>query len=292
VSFAPEPQKFGAASFRSKLTIAIMLVIVVLTGLGLYLAQRHVAEEARRDFQQDFQAQLQSLHELQNLRNRAVTDRCRVLVEKPRIHAALEDNAMDLLYPSAKDELRDLMAPAESATEESAYLLHARFYRFLDDHGAVLQPENPADVGELSPAAEAALGLKELPQTQHIGYLSHSTGSGDEIDEIVAAPIFSTETGQVISALVIGFKPFELPPTKSHSGLISGIWVSGSLEMSALPPYVQKDLAVKIGNAIGGDSSLEGNIQTQLAGVNHLLFYNRINRDSITTPHYEVCVYP
>ena len=269
-----------------------MLVIAVLTGLVLYVAQRHVAEEARRDFRQDFQAQLQSLHELQDLRNRAVTDRCRTLVEKPRIHAALEDNAMDLLYPSAKDELRDLMTPTEPVSEESASLLHAQFYRFLDEHGAVLRPENPADVGELSPAAETALSLKQLPQTQQIGFLSRSTPAGDEIDEIVAAPIFSTETGQVISALVVGFKPFELAPTKSHSGLISGVWVSGSLQMQSLPASAQRDLAVKIGNVIGEGGSPEGNVQTQLAGVKHLLFYNRTNRDSIYPPAYEISVYP
>jgi hypothetical protein len=35
--------------------------------------------------------------------------RGRDLAKRPRIHAALEDNALDLLYPSARDELRDLV---------------------------------------------------------------------------------------------------------------------------------------------------------------------------------------
>ena len=288
---APEAQGFGAASFRSKLTITIMLVMAVLTGLGLYLAQRHVGEEARRDFQQDFQAQLQSLHDLQNLRNRAVTDRCRVLVEKPRIHAALEDNAMDLLYPSAKDEMRDLMT-GEEFGDETGSLLHARFYRFLGEHGTVLRPPNEADVGELDPKAETGLGLKQLPETQHIGYLPRSTPSGDVIDEIIAAPILSTETGEVISALVVGFKPFELPPTKSRSGLVSGIWVGGHLHISSMATPAQQSLALKIGNAIGNSGALEGNIGTNVGGVNHLLFYNRINRDSVYPPAYEICLYP
>ena len=49
-----------------------------------------------------------TLHNVHEIRQAALAERCRALVRKPRIHAALEDNALDLLYPSAKDELRDI----------------------------------------------------------------------------------------------------------------------------------------------------------------------------------------
>ena len=64
------------------------------------------------DLQRDFELELASLHRLQDLRNAAVADRSRALAQNARIHAALEDNALDLLYPSAREELRDLMQPA------------------------------------------------------------------------------------------------------------------------------------------------------------------------------------
>lgn len=100
----------AAKSFRKKLLIVMMLVVVGLTGLGLVLAQRKVAIEAERDLQQDFQNELATLHGVQEVRSAAVAERCRALALRPRLHAALEDNALDLLYPTAKDEIRDLLA--------------------------------------------------------------------------------------------------------------------------------------------------------------------------------------
>src|SRR6266581_2451346 len=208
---AAEANKRNAISFRTKLLAAMMFVVSALTTLGLYLAQRSVAATAERDLQQNFQAELSSLHRLQELRHVALAERCAELVSKPRIHAALEDNALDLLYLTAKDELRDLMEGEEPSPEEAANSLHARFYRFLDGTGVVLPPPNPKDVGGLSADAEERLKLKKLPETQQIGYLSESSGAAAEtVNEVMTVPIFSTETGGVISALVVGFKPFEL----------------------------------------------------------------------------------
>ena len=107
MNYVAQTNKRSAASFRVKLLAAMMLVTSGLTALGLYLAQRNVAATAERDLRQNFQAELSSLDKLQELRHAALAERCRALALKPRIHAALEDNALDLLYPSAKDELRE-----------------------------------------------------------------------------------------------------------------------------------------------------------------------------------------
>src|SRR5438552_14593378 len=113
------------SSFRRKLAVALMLVVSAVTALGIYLGQGRVTANAERDLRQKFQAELSSLDSLQELRNATLAERCRVLSEKPRIHAALEDNALDLLYPSAKDELRDLMEGEEPSSEQAASTLHA-----------------------------------------------------------------------------------------------------------------------------------------------------------------------
>jgi len=138
VNSPAEANKRGVVRFRTKLVAAMMLVVLALTALGLYFTQRKVAATAERDLQENFQAKLVSLHKIQELRHTALTERCGELVFKPRIHAALEDNALDLLYPSAKDELRDLMEGPEPSQAEAAGSLHARFYRFLDATGAIL----------------------------------------------------------------------------------------------------------------------------------------------------------
>src|SRR5213083_2898041 len=169
----------GVVSFRVQLFTAMMVIVATLTALGLYLAQRKITADAERDLQQNFQTELSSLHKLEELRHATLADRCNALAAKPRIHAAIEDNAIDLLYPSAKDELRDLMEGEEPPPEQSAQSLHATFYRFLDRTGSVIEPPNPYDVGELDAKTEAQLALDKLPDTQQIGYIQENTQAGD-----------------------------------------------------------------------------------------------------------------
>src|SRR5438094_5215759 len=145
----------GVASFRTRLFTAMMVIVATLTALGFYLAQRKVTADAERNLRENFQAELSSLHKLEELRHAALADRCNALAGKSRIHAAIEDNAIDLLYPSAKDELRDLMEGEEPPPEQAAQSLNATFYRFLDGSAAVLKPPNPTEVGQLGRKAEA-----------------------------------------------------------------------------------------------------------------------------------------
>src|SRR5437879_12306100 len=96
------------ATFRTRLFTAIMVIVATLTALGFYLAQRRITADAERNLQETFKTELSSMHELEELRHATLADRCNALAGKPRIHAAIEDDAIDLLYPSAKDELREL----------------------------------------------------------------------------------------------------------------------------------------------------------------------------------------
>ncbi len=140
MSPAEQPRDKGVARFRTRLFVAMMVIVATLTGLSFYLAQRKVTADAERNLQAIFQTELSSLDKLEELRHAALTDRCNALAAKSRIHAAIEDNAIDLLYPSAKDELRDLMEGEEPPPEQAAQSLHARFYRsdsradFFDRH--------------------------------------------------------------------------------------------------------------------------------------------------------------
>src|SRR5947207_2426500 len=282
----------GVASFRRRLSAAMMLVIATITAFGLYIGQRNVAANAERALQQNFQAEISALHKLRELRHAALTERCRALAANLRIHAALEDNALDLLYPSAKDELRDLMEGDEPAPEQATRSLHARFYRFLDSDGAVLPPPNPKDVGALSATAENQLTLKNLPDHQQIGYLTHVDLAEETTEEVTAEPIFSSETGEVISALVVGFKPFEVETTHASAGIRSGIWVNRRLHLPSLSKPAQDALASEISNVLRNGERSQNNFNVRIDGSPHLLFYQRLNPDSIFPPAYEICIYP
>ena len=288
---ASRSNKRRVRSFRTKLLTAMMLVVSGLMAFALYFAQRHVTAAAQHDLQQDFQAELSSLDKVQELRNAALAERCSALALRPRIHAALEDNALDLLYPSAKDELRDLME--DEGPLHTGPSLHAKFYRFLDAAGAVLSPPNPKDVGQLSSRAETQLILKKLPETQQIGYIRENAGATDgTVDEVVAVPIFSTETGDVISALVVGFKAFELIGKSAGAGTKSGIWLNDQLHMPSLSKSAQAGLGSEIAKAVTNSASAQSNFTVTVNGAPQLLFYKRLNPNSLFPPAYEICVYP
>ncbi len=293
MSSAIQARDKGVASFRTRLFTAIMVIIATLTAFGLYLAQRKVTADAERNLQQIFQAELSSLHKLEELRHIALADRCNALALKPRIHAALEDNALDLLYPSAKDELRDLMEGDEGLPQQAISSLQAKFYRFLDGTGAVLPPPNPKDVGELDPKVEAELGLQKLPEAQQIGYIRENFNAADEIvDQVVAVPIFSTETGDVISALIVGFRPIELTGKGAGAGMKNGIWVNGQLHLPSLSKSAQAAVGREIATALANSVSAQNNFTVTVNAAPHLLFYKRLNPDSLFPPAYEICVYP
>src|SRR4051812_27528118 len=129
------------AGFRLKLFAGIMLVVAITTALALYFTERNLAASVESDLELEFQSELAVRHNVQQARHAALVERCRALVRRSRIQASIEDDALDLLYLNAEDELRDIMATKVAlGPEEAAQWLHATFYRFLDRHGAVITP--------------------------------------------------------------------------------------------------------------------------------------------------------
>jgi signal transduction histidine kinase len=279
-----------AARFRTRVLVAMTLVISVTTVAALAWARRSVATDERRNFAREFEAALTSLHQVQQVRHAALVERCRALARRSRIHAALEDEALDLLYLSAGDELRDVVAPRNSSEATSGYSLHARFYRFLDSHGRIISPEGE-QAGVLNAATESQLALPEVPGGPQLGYLT--IGAGESLVlELIAMPIVSSETQEPIAALVLGFPPVLLDPTQFAVQIVSGIWTAQQLHLAALPPEAQQRLHGEVAAKMAEQGAPEGSFETELAGSPCMLFYKRLNPGSLYPPAYEVCVFP
>ena len=106
--------RHGNLGFRGRLIAGIMLVVTLVMGVGLYFALQAAAANFEDELQRDFQGKLDSERRIQEISYAALTEHCRALARRSRIHAALEDGALDLLYPSANDELRDLTETDDS----------------------------------------------------------------------------------------------------------------------------------------------------------------------------------
>ncbi|HEY2714388.1 MAG TPA: HAMP domain-containing sensor histidine kinase [Chthoniobacterales bacterium] len=289
---AVERRAPGLRRFRTKLLVAMMVVVAALTSLGILAAQRRAAEDARAGLQRDFELELASLHRLQDLRNSAVADRSRTLAQNARIHAALEDNALDLLYLSASAELRDVMQQPE-AGHDGADTLHARFYRFLDVHGAVITPPSDSGMGALTREEEARLAQSSVPRTMQSGYLvRQEEPGGAAVDEMIAVPILSSETNEAIAALVLGFTPVESMAHGESTGMRSGILVDGKLSLANFNAQAVEQLQREVMREIAQRNGKGQSIQTEINGLPHLLFFKRLNPESGYPPAFEVCVYP
>jgi signal transduction histidine kinase len=288
-----DPRKSGFAGFRAKLQLAMMMVVSVVTALALYFAERNAAADVREELERGFRNGLANLQRLHEVRQAVLVERCRTLVRKPRIHAALEDGALDLLYPSAKDELRDVVAVEGPAPgESSVHGLRAQFYRFLDRSGALITPPNTRDVGALRPDEEAQLALKGAPDRQHLGYLLRQTQGGEVLSEVMAMPIVSSETGEAIAAIVLGFKLTEFGGGRVDYGLKSGVWLDGVLHMPEIPDAERAKVSAALSMAIGTPEGMQRDFAVAIDTVPYRLFFKRLNPDSLFPPAYEVCVYP
>ena len=125
------------------------------------------------------------------------------------------------------------------------------------------------------------------------GYLARTAASGElTIDEMIAVPIRSTETNDVIAALVLGFKPVEAEAHNGAAGLHNGILVDGKLQLPAFDHPTQKRVIGEIERlAAHGTAEQAQSLRLTLAGVPHLLFFKRLNPKSNYPPAYEVSVY-
>jgi signal transduction histidine kinase len=291
VKAAAESRPAGIGRFRLRLLLAMMVVIALFVSLGIYFADRRAAQVTQDELRRDFQLELDALHRLEDLRYAAVADRSNSFAQNSRIHAALEDNALDLLYPSAEEELRDLLTNAEGSPNDAAGL-HALFYRFLDGRGEVLAP--PAgEAGTLLPNEQAALAQKSVPQTIETGYLPRRLArGGSAVSEIIAVPIRSTEDNEVIATLVLGFQPLVAINRDRGSGMKSGILTAGKLQLPDLGPAAEARLAGELQARLPTDGGGAHSFRTTIDGRPQLLFFKRLNPRSHYPPAYEVCLYP
>lgn len=283
-----------AVRFQWRLLGALALVVLVPAAIVLLVARHNLTREEEHRRETEFQVSLALLRSVQSSRHAALVERCKSLATKSRIQAALEDNAEDLLYLSARDELRDLLAQAqEIATPAGESRRTARFYRFLDAKGRLLVPEKGAAAGELAPAEEDKLSLTALPDQPRIGYLAlRPAGREVELFEMIVIPIFSTESGRKLAALVLGFEPLRLAGVPGGSALTNGIWLDGRAHMAAGGPGSSPEFERNLAAALAAGGSGEGRHYFNADQESWLVFSQRLDAGGVYAPAYEVCAFP
>ena len=269
-----------------------MLVLSAITVVAIYFAERSAGATVALELDRRFQTELAAQHNMQEVRQAVLVERCRALVRKPRIHAALEDGALDLLYPNAEDELHDMLAGVqEQPSEQSRYALQALFYRFLDRRGFVITPPSMKRVGALQTEEAIRLNLPEVPEQLQLGYLARQSAdeAASKVSEVIAMPIISSETGEVIAAIVLGFKPFAFG--RGDLEIKSGLWLDGKLWLASLSAAAREAVSHVLVQSLSTGAA-EHQFGITIDNTPCLLFYKLLNPRSLFPPAYEVCIYP
>jgi signal transduction histidine kinase len=102
-------------------------------------------------------------------------------------------------------------------------------------------------------------------------------------------PISSSETGEVIAAIVLGFKPFDFG--RGDLDIKSGLWLEGKLWLDSLPSAAQEQISQAVAQSLSTAGS-EQQFEIKIGEAPCLLFYKRLNPGSLFSPAYEVCIYP
>lgn len=264
-----------------------MFAVTGATAGVLYFAEKRAAGDFERNTRAAFKERIDSLRRAQEIRRAAILERCRSLVKKARIHAALEDNALDLLYPSAREELRDIIETPENETTPG---LKAKFYRFLGTDGKLIPPPDDATIGSLSEEEARQLSLPALPSASQLGYIPQSARDGaNRLFEIVATPVISTETSAPIAALVLGFDPVD--PAKIEK-FENGIYMLDQYYPLGQAMAKMALIETTIKAASVRETSTDEGLRVDIFGTPCLLFRQTLNPQSLYPAAVEISVLP
>jgi signal transduction histidine kinase len=285
-----------ALSFRAKLLLAMMLVV-----LGVTLATVYLAEKNRRANQQQlldvqFQSRVQAFLKIQDAHSAVIIEKCLALSRAVRLRAALEERDVDDLYQNALTELEGILDRPGTVTESAPDVTRASFFRFLDAEGIVLPPEqHPAGLTD-QPGLEDSLssmgkGLRPDDE-QAVGFIALARGNRPTALRKVVLTKLRDVNGRSLGALVVGFplSRFEDTENERASAIKSGIWLSQRLYIESLDagdrPLVSEQVRV------AASKHPAGHFPIQLESGPHFLYYKTLDPETQFAPAYQICLYP
>jgi len=288
-----------ALRFRTTLLLAMMLVVAAVTLTTLSVTQRWVERAYARVSLERFAAEANAFAAVQDARLAGARAAVLGLARSVRLTAALREREPELLYKSAVDELRHVLAP----DPDVGALPPASFFRIIDADGVVLPPPAgsraaPIEDGnagwqrQLAVAARAA----SAERAQQIGFLPLLENGQRALDEVIVTPIVDRPRDEVIGALAIGF-PAPEPATSSAALVVRGVWVGRRLYTHRLPrafaapgarTALRETLRARIPARV---AAAAGDLDVRIGGAPYRVFVRPLHEESQLPPAFIVGLY-
>ena len=327
----PLLKSLSAPSFRTKLILAMTLVVAGVTGATLWVASKRVQDTYQRQFEQQFQQQLAYFSEARLRQLDDLVRRCETLGKSVRVasalEAALDDDDPDVVYDNLGTEL-EVMVKAAEGTNTALQKLRdivrkgmprmkprdrERFQNSLftvavvDAEGRILVPTNdrPNFMFRREPPLrnrkEVFSLFKEHPRLevlkeQEIGYLpARPDADGPQLREIILTPIVNQSTGETHGALIMGFPVQDFGESAmyqfSEKALQSGIWLQDRLFSKTIPEDIRENVSERIRADIRNAATGTSAEMMVLEGVPHRLIFKILNPESLFPPAVQVGLY-
>jgi hypothetical protein len=151
-----------ALSFRAKLLLAMMFLVVGVTTTTLLITESQVRISYERHFLQSFRFQMESFLQQREARLAPIEERVAGAASSPRLIAAMDiagqsgadPQDIDDLYHNGIDQLREVM----EANRQGQTDVQAGLFFFLNNQGVVLYPSKNARLPFFFP------GLQQVTQ--------------------------------------------------------------------------------------------------------------------------------
>jgi hypothetical protein len=264
-------------SFRVKLLLAMMLIVLAVTGATLYLAEQNTQARYQEGLDMRFQSQMRLFTELQEAQLDAITERCRTLSRSVRLRAALEERDVDDLYRNALTELQGIFGKASPQDGAGPETPRASFFRFLAADGSVLLPaEHPAGLIEKESLDQTLMPMGKLLgniKEQTVGYIALAQGNyPSALREVVLTKIADWD-GKNLGALILGFPLRNMTAAESErdDAVGSGIWLGEQLYIEGFSAPDRRLLALRITDAMSRQPA--GHFSVTLESGPHFVFY-------------------
>src|ERR1051326_3953390 len=247
-------------SFRLKLLLAMMLLVVGVTATTLIITENQVRVSYERHFQQSFKLQLDWFLQQRETRLEPVKQRVAGVAPNPRLLASMEiagqphpeQRDVDDLYQNGIDQLSDIMAAVSAASQGNRTNGLKGFYFFLNTKGEVLYPSaavklpfSLSGLHRISNQVEAVGASVSRRNAQEEGYLALEDDFGQiSIREMLFTPIVDQARQQKLGVLGVGFP---LPSADRSNTISSAIWLDNQFYSFSIPADALKSVQQVVG---------------------------------------------
>jgi len=269
----------------------MMVCILAVTGIVLFIAERNSQASYQEALQQKFQSKIAFELGLEEGRQAAVEERCRLLARSVRIRAALQEDDVQDLYDNATVEMPDVGDPSSLHGRSSS--LRANFVRFLNSAGVVLSPRETEAGGDIEPWEKSLAALGSGADVQQKGYVVlPGQGAGRGLNEVISTPVIDADSGEKLGAMVLGFTPAEFDQRavdEIEGGIVTGnqLYITPGTGVA-----IRQEMAAAVCPKLGERAGDTGSFQAGIRGAQYLVFYRLLNPGSPLGKAYQVCLYP